>query len=288
VLELAAERNLPAKPFLLALASSANIGSSATPIGNPQNLVIAFNSKIPFPKFLLGILPAMLAGMAVNMVMLLCMYWKDLDGSSSPIDVDGKRMEAVEEGGGGAHVEQSPKQLQLGSTNGGSGYMSPLMTENISTKHPWFMQCTEERRKLFLKSFAYIVTVGMVIAYMVGLNMSWTAITTAIALVVVDFRDSEPCLNTVSYSLLVFFSGMFITVSGFNKTGLPAAIWNFMAPYSKVNSVGGISVLSIIILLLSNLASNVPIGTYVFIRSCMRAILIGWHACSSAPVLINY
>jgi Na+/H+ antiporter NhaD/arsenite permease-like protein len=101
--------------------------------------------------------------------------------------------------------------------------MSPLMTENISTKHPWFMQCTEERRKLFLKSFAYIVTVGMVIAYMVGLNMSWTAITTAIALVVVDFRDSEPCLNTVSYSLLVFFSGMFITVSGFNKTGLPAA-----------------------------------------------------------------
>ena len=278
----------PAKPFLLALASSANIGSSATPIGNPQNLVIAFNSKIPFPKFLLGILPAMLAGMAVNMVMLLCMYWKDLDGSSSPIDVDGKRMEAVEEGAGAhAGVERSPK-LQLGSTNGGSGYMSPLMTENISTKHPWFMQCTEERRKLFLKSFAYIVTVGMVIAYMVGLNMSWTAITTAIALVVVDFRDSEPCLNTVSYSLLVFFSGMFITVSGFNKTGLPAAIWNFMAPYSKVNSVGGISVLSIIILLLSNLASNVPIGTYVFIRSCMRAILIGWHACSSAPVLINY
>jgi len=278
----------PAEPFLLALASSANIGSSATPIGNPQNLVIAFNSKIPFPKFLLGILPAMLAGMAVNMVMLLCMYWKDLDGSSSPIDVDGKRMEAVEEGAGAhAGVEPSPK-LQLGSTNGGSGYMSPLMTENISTKHPWFMQCTEERRKLFLKSFAYIVTVGMVIAYMVGLNMSWTAITTAIALVVVDFRDSEPCLNTVSYSLLVFFSGMFITVSGFNKTGLPVAIWNFMAPYSKVNSVGGISVLSIIILLLSNLASNVPTGTYVFIRSCMRAILIGWHACSSAPVLINY
>ena len=33
VLELAAERNLPAKPFLLALATSANIGSSATPIG---------------------------------------------------------------------------------------------------------------------------------------------------------------------------------------------------------------------------------------------------------------
>ncbi|CAN6314340.1 unnamed protein product [Urochloa humidicola] len=273
VLELAAERNLPAKPFLLALASSANIGSSATPIGNPQNLVIAFNSKIPFPKFLLGILPAMLAGMAVNMVMLLCMYWKDL----SP-DL-GKQMEAVEEGlaspktpsPGPGQLIKSPKL----TTNGaGGGYSSPLMTEDISTKHPWFMQCTEERRKLFLKSFAYIVTVGMVIAYMVGLNMSWTAITTAIALVVVDFRDAEPCLDKVSYSLLVFFSGMFITVSGFNKTGLPGAIWNFMAPYSKVNSVGGISVLSIIILLLSNLASNVP-----------TVLLMGGEVASAAALI---
>jgi Na+/H+ antiporter NhaD/arsenite permease-like protein len=278
VLELAAERNLPAKPFLLALASSANIGSSATPIGNPQNLVIAFNSKIPFPKFLLGILPAMLAGMAVNMVILLCMYWKELDGSSSPdLMNNGKQMEAVEEGRAvvssttpsPATALKSPKLI-----NGNCDSPS-MMTENISTNHPWFMQCTEQRRKLFIKSFAYVVTIGMVVAYMVGLNMSWTAITTAIALVVVDFRDAEPCLDKVSYSLLVFFSGMFITVSGFNKTGLPGAIWNFMAPYSKVNSVGGISVLSIIILLLSNLASNVPTGTCV-VTSRHRQ-----HGCSS-------
>ncbi|KAM3262522.1 hypothetical protein ACQJBY_052945 [Aegilops geniculata] len=255
VLELAAERNLPAKPFLLALASSANIGSSATPIGNPQNLVIAFNSKISFPKFLIGILPAMLAGMAVNMVMLLCMYWKDLEGVAP--DAAGKQMSVVEEGGRSPSVASLKSPHPFNGTTADDGNES-MMEENISTKHPWFMQCTEHRRKLFLKSFAYIVTLGMVVAYMAGLNMSWTAITTAIALVVVDFRDAEPCLVKVSYSLLVFFSGMFITVSGFNKTGLPGAIWNFMAPYSKVDSAGGISVLSVIILLLSNLASNVP------------------------------
>ncbi|GJN09368.1 hypothetical protein PR202_ga27369 [Eleusine coracana subsp. coracana] len=268
VLELAAERNLPAKPFLLALASSANIGSSATPIGNPQNLVIAFNSKISFPKFLLGILPAMLAGMAVNMVMLLCMYWNELGGATDDV-INGKQMEAVEEGLAGG-VMKSPINNKL-ITDCDSPSM---MTENISTKHPWFMQCTQQRRKLFLKSFAYVVTIGMVVAYMVGLNMSWTAITTAIALVVVDFRDAEPCLDKVSYSLLVFFSGMFITVSGFNKTGLPGAIWNFMAPYSKVNSVGGISVLSIIILLLSNLASNVP-----------TVLLMGGEVASAAALI---
>jgi Na+/H+ antiporter NhaD/arsenite permease-like protein len=256
VLELAAERNLPAKPFLLALATSANIGSSATPIGNPQNLVIAFNSKISFVGFLLGILPAMLAGMAVNMVMLLCMYWKDLEGISP--DATGKEMEAVEEG-------RRPSPLTSTTLKSPALVLSAddqdsVMAESISTKHRWFMQCSEPQRRLFLKSFAYIVTAGMLVAYMLGLNMSWTAITTAVALIVVDFRDAERCLAKVSYSLLVFFTGMFVTVSGFNKTGLPGAIWNVMAPYSKINHVSGVTVLSLIILFLSNLASNVPTG----------------------------
>jgi hypothetical protein len=216
LLELAAERNLPAKPFLLALATSANIGSSATPIGNPQNLVIAFNSKITFLSFFFGILPAMLAGMGVNTVMLLCMYWNDLEGAAacgSPDDE--KEMEAVEEGRSPASVlslKSSPtaaqhvalRQRQNGNGNGhGHGHDADdddpdsMMSENIPTKHRWFMQCSEHRRKLFLKSFAYVVTVGMLVAYMLGLNMSWTAITTAIALVVVDFRDAEPCLDKV-------------------------------------------------------------------------------------------
>lgn len=53
VLKIARQHNLPPHPFLLALASSANIGSSATPTGNPQNLVIAIQSRISFGKFLL-------------------------------------------------------------------------------------------------------------------------------------------------------------------------------------------------------------------------------------------
>ncbi|THG15023.1 hypothetical protein TEA_013929 [Camellia sinensis var. sinensis] len=38
VLKIVRQQNLPPHPFLLAFASSANIGSSATPIGNPQIL----------------------------------------------------------------------------------------------------------------------------------------------------------------------------------------------------------------------------------------------------------
>ena len=147
--------------------------------------------------------------------------------------------------------------VQSSSLVAAAGHDSVMM-ESISTKHRWFIQCSAPQRRLFLKSFAYVVTAGMLVAYMLGLNMSWTAITTAVALIVVDFRDAELCLGKVSYSLLVFFTGMFVTVSGFNKTGLPGAIWKVMEPYSKINHVRGITVLSLIVIVLSNLASNVP------------------------------
>ena len=39
-------------PFLIGLAVSANIGSMTTPIGNPQNILIASSSGLGFPSFL--------------------------------------------------------------------------------------------------------------------------------------------------------------------------------------------------------------------------------------------
>jgi Na+/H+ antiporter NhaD/arsenite permease-like protein len=46
VLMLAEKNNLPAKPLLLALAFAVTIGSVMSPIGNPQNLLIAVNSHV--------------------------------------------------------------------------------------------------------------------------------------------------------------------------------------------------------------------------------------------------
>ncbi|KAJ0918608.1 putative citrate transporter-like domain-containing protein [Helianthus annuus] len=91
VLKIARQQNLPPHPFLLALASSANIGSAATPIGNPQNLVIAVQSKIPFGEFLFGIAASMVVGICVNASILLCMFWKLLsvqkDEEEPPVEV---------------------------------------------------------------------------------------------------------------------------------------------------------------------------------------------------------
>lgn len=54
VLLLSSRRRIPPKPLLLALAFSITIGSVMSPVGNPQNLLIAVNGQIdnPFAVFL--------------------------------------------------------------------------------------------------------------------------------------------------------------------------------------------------------------------------------------------
>ncbi|GAB4844560.1 hypothetical protein Ancab_037943 [Ancistrocladus abbreviatus] len=239
VLKIARQQNLSPHPFLLALASSANIGSSATPIGNPQNLVIAFQSGISFTDFLLGILPAAVLGLVINTLLLLCMYWKSLSGSSN------REVASTGEITYDVGLEDA---LVRGVADEEALPISEARRDN--SKENW--------KKMIWKACVYLIVVGMLISYLMGMNMSWTAIAAALALVVLDFKEAGPCLDKVSYALLVFFCGMFITVEGFDQTGIPNKFWSLMKPYAQVDTASGVAVLAVVILVLSNLVSNVP------------------------------
>ncbi|XP_022851942.1 silicon efflux transporter LSI2-like [Olea europaea var. sylvestris] len=67
---------------------------------------------------------------------------------------------------------------------------------------------------------------------------------------------------------------MFITVDGFNKTGIPSNLWDFMEPYAKIDHIRGMAVLAAVIIVLSNLASNVP-----------TVLLLGARVAASAAVI---
>lgn len=326
VLKIARQHNLPPHPFLLALASSANIGSSATPIGNPQNLVIAVLSKISFGTFLVGLLPAMLVGVLVNALIVLGMFWKLL---SVHKDEEDAAPEVVNEGeytshrfspatmsshlspsnsivldnhsspsvrGHSDHADNLRNRLSsdtefhsFESSRMSDASKDMVVDETIQAETPETVKgefitqlklflsgkvVSEKWKHTIWKICVYLVTLGMLIALLCGLNMSWTAITAALALVVLDFKDARPSLEKVSYSLLIFFCGMFITVDGFNKTGIPGKVWDIMEPHSQVDRVGGIAVLALVILVLSNLVSNVP-----------TVLLLGGQVAASAAAI---
>eukprot|EP01018_Ginkgo_biloba_P001402 Gb_28693 [translate_table: standard] len=272
VLKLCRQNNLPPQPFLLALASSANIGSACTPIGNPQDLVIAVQSKISFGKFLVGILPSMLIGVMVNTLIILILYWKVLS-----VEKDEEAVAEVAEEEVKSHRFSPATLAHVGSANSPdlSTFDSPNPSENGITERNEYLrnrtsveselqraessavesirpaidsnedfvgiegrsnereEGTNEREEgissrrslrvnshtssareilsfdgledketafenwkiIIWKTCVYLVTIGMLIALLCGFNLSWTAITAATALVVLDFTDARPSLE---------------------------------------------------------------------------------------------
>jgi Na+/H+ antiporter NhaD/arsenite permease-like protein len=193
VLKIASQHNLPPEPFLLALASSANIGSSATPIGNPQNLVIAFQSKISFGSFLSGILPAMLVGVVVNALILLSMYWRLLSIQKDETDSARNSNASKEQ----EDIVSSPKREEIIPLTTGVRSMDSLRDAHSVESSEGKEDLTIRWLRMLRKSCVYLITIGMLIALLMGLNMSWTTITAALALVVLDFKDARPCLEKV-------------------------------------------------------------------------------------------
>ena len=61
---------LPLPPYLLALSMSANLGSVATLVGNPQNMIIGHLSHLPFLRFSASLLPVAVVGLAIEYAVL--------------------------------------------------------------------------------------------------------------------------------------------------------------------------------------------------------------------------
>jgi len=64
LLEACARRGLDPVPFLLGLACAANVGSAATLIGNPQNMLIGQALDLSFSGYLLAAIPVCVLGLA--------------------------------------------------------------------------------------------------------------------------------------------------------------------------------------------------------------------------------
>ncbi len=62
---LCRRRSLDAIPFALALACSANVGSAATIIGNPQNMLIGQRLQLPFAGFLVQAIVPVIVGLVI-------------------------------------------------------------------------------------------------------------------------------------------------------------------------------------------------------------------------------
>ncbi len=88
VLDVTRRLRLPPVPYLLALATAANVGSVATLTGNPQNMLVGSFSGLPYRTFLLAQAPVAAVGLACVVGVVWLVYRRRLAGRIEPATLD--------------------------------------------------------------------------------------------------------------------------------------------------------------------------------------------------------
>ena len=73
-----------ALPYLMALATASNIGSAATLIGNPQNMLIGQTAHLSFAAYAATVSPLVLVGLALNFLVVYVVYRRRLFAAPRP------------------------------------------------------------------------------------------------------------------------------------------------------------------------------------------------------------
>lgn len=205
-------------PYLIALATAANIGSAATITGNPQNILIGTSSGISYLTFLARIAPVSLAGMLVVIGVVYGLYRREF---AQPLGVEDPQAPH-------AHFNASAQPVTRAEVE--NRVYVPVLRKSL------------------------IVIVAMVIAFLANVNVALAAYLAACALLISRRIRSERILALIDWPLLLLFLGLFIVTGSLETTGMSEWLFERVKPLAY----GGTAPLTLVTTVLSNLISNVP------------------------------
>jgi Na+/H+ antiporter NhaD/arsenite permease-like protein len=102
------------------------------------------------------------------------------------------------------------------------------------------------------------VLVLLVVAFVAGLPMAWSAVVAALALVICGQRPAAKMLARVDYRLLGFFAALFIVVNGVASSGLSQFIFERCRPMLGEGVLVQSGLFGLFTVAVSQLVSNVP------------------------------
>lgn len=110
----------------------------------------------------------------------------------------------------------------------------------------------QQYRPLLRKSM--VATALMLVALVCGAPVPLAAAAAAALLLVTRRLEPEKVFQEIDWSLLVFFSGLFVVTGAIEHSGLSARLFELLRPYADA----GAGSLTVVSLILSNIVSNVP------------------------------
>lgn len=209
-------------PYMVALAISANIGSVATAVGNPQNAYIATQSGIPFLEFSAALVPVAIVSMAVAIALTWFFFRRELG------DGDTRKSRRID---------------------------SQAVCREVSFQGM-------DRSVWLVVAIIVAVFAGFILTPTLGVPLAIVAfVGGSLALFVLPLvnrrTSAKGILQGVDWTLLLFFIGLFVVLKGVATSGLLQEMEDAFQSISDggLSSVPGLSLFSA---LLSNLISNVP------------------------------
>lgn len=193
-------------PYLIGVAVSANVGSCATIVGNPQNMLIGAQSGMSFTEFFLRLAPPSVACLGLCWLFVVLAF---------------------------------PKEFKRGE------YLAPSPVPRHRAYRP-----------LVYKSFAAAaLMLGLLLA---GFRPAVASLAAAAALLVTRRVKPARVFAEVDFTLLVFFSGLFIITKSVEGTGAFAWLFERAKPLLSGSGPGPLWLLSALTAVFSNIISNVP------------------------------
>jgi len=200
---------------------AANIGSVATQIGNPQNMLIGVTSGIPFTRFLLYLLPVAVVCTVILFITVLAFYRKQMKG--------------------GFQAEKLQHQ-----------------TLSVMSGQP--TAAARNRLLAFTLPIFALTMAGLFISGIAGVTVSIVAMAGGVAAVLFSGIRPSRLIQSVDWSLLLFFCGLFIVIGGAQQAGVLDV---FMNNLNVQNGVAGIAPMQVFSVLVSQVVSNVPLTMLV-------------------------
>ena len=224
MLGLSKQMRIKPSVLLMTLALGVTIGSVMTPVGNPQNLLIALSSGIPNPMldFLYYLAPSTIIGLVVTFLILKFYYRKDL--AKSVEDFGTISLPAV-------------KDRRLARL---SAYVAGAVVVGF-----------------------FLVGIAQVFGVQGNIDLGTITLLGATTVYLLSTRRRE-ILASVDWGIIIFFMSLFIVVQGFWDSNALQWLLLYLPALNPSDIVVSLGVIILTSLIFSQLLSNVPfVAVYI-------------------------
>src|SRR5438128_3256552 len=217
MLGLSKQMRIKPSVLLMTLALGVTIGSAMTPVGNPQNLLIALSSGIPNPMldFLYFLVPPTIIGLVVTFLILRFYYRKDLAKSDEDF---------------GTIPLPLIKDSDLARL---SAYVAGIVVVGF-----------------------FLVGVAQLFGVQGNVNLGTVSLLGATFVYLLSTRRRE-ILASVDWGIIIFFMSLFIVVQGCWYSIALQSLLLYLPALTRTDIVASISLISLTRLIFSRLFSTV-------------------------------